>query len=303
MVNIKKISTENRNPNTTNIDTASTIEILKMINNEDKSVASAVEISLSQIEKVVDKAVEAIKNGGRVIYVGAGTSGRIGVLDASECPPTFNVDKDLFMGIIAGEDKALRISSEGLEDSLEEAIKDMKKINLNKKDLLIGIAASGRTPYTISALEYANSLNANTACITTSENTYISKVAKLPIEAITGPETITGSTRMKSGTAQKMIVNMISTSTMIKLGKVYENLMIDVKMSNEKLISRGIGIVMHSTGCDKQIAKEAIIKYNSPKIASFAILSGISDKSKIIDILNENDDNLRKSLSYFKNNT
>jgi len=296
MVNVKKISTEQRNQNTINIDVVSTREMLTLINNEDKTVPLAVEKAIPQIEKVVEVATETIKHGGRVIYIGAGTSGRLGVLDASECPPTFSVSDNVFVGIIAGGDKALRKSSEGTEDEKESAINDLKQFGLTKNDFLIGIAASGRTPYSIAAIEYANQLGCNTGCITTSQNSPISEVAKYPIEAITGAEPITGSTRMKSGTAQKLILNMISTATMIKLGKVYENLMIDVKMSNEKLISRGIGFVMTATNCDYEKAKEYIEKFGSAKLATYSILSGVEDEETIKKILDANDNNLRKAL-------
>jgi N-acetylmuramic acid 6-phosphate etherase len=297
MVNIKKISTEQRNKNTMNIDIASTREILVMINNEDKIVPLAVEKVIDQIEKVVDIATKTVSEGGRVIYIGAGTSGRLGVLDASECPPTFGVSSNVFVGIIAGGDRALRISSESTEDSREVVIKDLKTFNLTKKDFLIGLAASGRTPYSVSAVEYANSLGCSTACITTSQNSPIAKVAKYPIEAITGAEPITGSTRMKSGTAQKLILNMISTATMIKLGKVYENLMIDVKMSNKKLVSRGIGFVMTVTDCDAKTASHYVEKYGSAKLAVYAIITKTEDKEAIKQILKDNKNSLRKALN------
>ena len=296
MINIKKISTEQRNKNTMNIDIVSTKEILTLINDEDKTVPLAVEKALDQIEKVVEVATKTIQNGGKVIYIGAGTSGRLGVLDASECPPTYSVSDNVFVGIIAGGDKALRKSSEGTEDSKEAAVEDLKKFNLLKNDFLIGIAASGRTPYSIGAIEYAKTLGCETACITTSEHSPIAEVSHYPIEVITGAEPVTGSTRMKSGTAQKLVLNMISTATMIKLGKVYENLMIDVKMSNEKLVSRGIGIVMSITDCDYATAEKFILKFNSAKMAVFAILTGIEDEEKIKTKLQKSGNNLRKAL-------
>lgn len=302
MINLKNISTEARNHNTLNIDKVSTKEILVLINNEDKTVPFAVEQALEQIKEVVEIATTTIKNGGRVVYIGAGTSGRLGVLDASECPPTFGVDDNVFVGLIAGGDKALRKSSESTEDSKEAVINDLLDFKLNSKDLLIGIAASGRTPYTIEAIKYANSINCNTACITTSKNSELSSVSKYPIEVITGPEPITGSTRMKSGTAQKLVLNMISTATMIKLGKVYENLMIDVRMTNKKLVARGVSIITSITNCDDETAIKFIEKYGTVKKAIFAIISKIKDEDLIEKILNDNDNNLRISLENLNEN-
>lgn len=296
MVDISKVSTEKRNENTINIDILPTCEILRLINNEDKIVPIAVEKAIDQITVVVDVVTEAFINGGRLFYIGAGTSGRLGVLDASECPPTFGVSRTLVNGIIAGGDDALRYSIEGAEDSKEEAVNDLKKHNITEKDVIIGIAASGRTPYAIGAIEYANLLGCNTACITTSKDSEIAKVAKYPIEAITGAEPVTGSTRMKSGTAQKLICNMITTASMVKMGKVYENLMIDVQMSNNKLVSRAQRIVMEVTNVDQETAEKYLNKYNSVKYAIFAIMSKIVDIDKIEELLNEYHGNIRESL-------
>ncbi len=296
MVDISKISTEMRNENTKNIDIVSTCEILKLINNEDKTVPYAVEKAINQIAKVVDIATDAFSKGGRLFYVGAGTSGRLGVLDASECPPTFGVKNDLVIGIIAGGDKAIRSSIENAEDSTEEAVKDLTKHHLNSSDVVIGIAASGRTPYAIGAIEFANKIGCETACITTSENSEIAQIAKHPIEAITGAEPLTGSTRMKSGTAQKLILNMITTASMVKIGKVYENLMIDVQMTNNKLISRAQSIVMDVTGVSLEVASHHLKKYNSVKYAIFSIISKIENKEEIEAILNEHHGNIRESL-------
>lgn len=296
MVDISKITTERRNENTKNIDIVSTCEILRMINNEDKKVPLAVEAAIDQIAEVVEVVTKAFRNGGRLFYVGAGTSGRLGVLDASEVPPTFGLDPSKVIGIIAGGDYALRYAIEGAEDSKESVVKDLKGYNLNDKDVVIGIAASGVTPFAIGGLEYANKIGAETACITTSHNSEIAKIAKHPIEAITGAEPLTGSTRMKSGTAQKLILNMITTASMIKLGKVYENLMVDVQMNNNKLISRARGIIMEVTGVNEKVAKEYLDKYKSVKYAIFAILSKIEDRDKIEEILNEYNGNIRESL-------
>lgn len=296
MVDISKITTETRNENTKNIDIASTCEILKLINEEDKTVPLAVEKAIDQIAVVVDVVTEAFVHGGRLFYIGAGTSGRLGVLDASECPPTFGVSKDLVIGIIAGGDSALRTSIEGAEDSKEEAVKDLKKYNFNSRDVVIGIAASGRTPYAIGAVEYANEIGAKSSCITTSKKSEIASVSQYPIEAITGAEPITGSTRMKSGTAQKLVLNMITTSVMVKIGKVYENLMIDVQMSNNKLVSRAKNIVMEVTGVSLEVAESYLEKYGSVKYAIFGILSHIEKAEKIEELLQEHNGNIRESL-------
>ena len=298
MIDITKISTEKRNENTKNIDIATTCDMLKMINNEDKMVPMAVEGAIDQIAVVVDVVTEAFVNGGRLIYIGAGTSGRLGVLDASECPPTYGVSKDMVIGIIAGGDRALRDSMEGVEDSKDEAIKDLKKIHITDKDVIVGIAASGRTPYAIGAIEYANSIGAKTACVTTSDKSEIALIAQYPIEAKTGAEPVTGSTRMKSGTAQKLILNMITTASMVKIGKVYENLMIDVQMTNNKLVSRAQGIVMEITGVDHETAENYLNKYRSVKFAIFSIMSKIEDKQKIADILKTHKGNIRESLKH-----
>jgi len=296
MVDIKKITTEKRNENTKNIDLLKTIDMLKLINKEDKKVALAIEKSLDQIALVVDQITEVFENGGRLVYLGAGTSGRIGVLDASECPPTFGVPESMVVGLIAGGDYALRHAVENIEDSREDAVKDLEAINFNENDILVGIAASGRTPYVLEGLKYANNLGARTSCITTSEDSPVAKKAKFPIEVITGPEVLTGSTRMKSGTAQKMVANMLTTTAMIKIGKVYENLMVDVQMTNQKLVSRAENIVMEVTDVDKETAKQYLKKYETVKLAIFAIMTGIEDHKELERILDENKGNIRKSI-------
>lgn len=300
MIDINKITTEKRNQNTKNIDLLKTRDMLKLINEEDKKVAFAVEGAIDQIEVVVEEITTVFENGGRLVYLGAGTSGRIGVLDASECPPTFGVPESMVVGLIAGGDYALRHAVENIEDSREDAVNDLKDINFSDNDILVGIAASGRTPYVLAGLEYANSLGARTACITTSENSPVAAAAKFPIEAITGPETLTGSTRMKSGTAQKLIANMLTTASMIKLGKVYENLMVDVQMTNKKLVSRAQSIIMEITDVDKDTAKKYLDKYDSVKNAIFAIMSNIDEINEIEEILNNNKGNIRKSIQSIK---
>jgi len=296
MVDISKITTERRNDNTKNIDLVSTKEILTLINNEDKTVPHAVEKAIPQIVDVVNTVTESFRQGGRLFYLGAGTSGRLGVLDASECPPTFGVASDMVIGIIAGGERALRYAIENVEDSKEAAIEDLKPYHITKHDVVIGIAASGRTPYAIGAVEYAKSLGVKTACVTTSANSEISKIVDMPIEAVTGAEPLTGSTRMKSGTAQKLILNMITTASMVKLGKVYENLMVDVQMSNDKLISRAQRIVMEVTGAPLTVVNEYLDKYQSVKYAIFAIMSEIEDLSRIKEMLDNNHGNIRESL-------
>jgi N-acetylmuramic acid 6-phosphate etherase len=295
-VNLKKISTESRNPNTMDIDVVSTLEIVTKLNNEDKTVPYAVEKALPQIAAVVDKIVESFEKGGRLIYMGAGTSGRIGIIDAVECPPTFGVPYDMVTCLMAGGDKAMTQAVEGAEDSKELAIQDLQRINANPNDIVVGIAASGRTPYVIGGMEYAKSLGLTTACITTSANTVLASVVDYPIEAITGPEPLTGSTRMKSGTAQKLICNMLSTASMIKIGKVYENLMVDVQTTNEKLYARARGIVSEVTGVESDEAGKLIDKYGSIKGAILSHLAQITDVEEVKTALEESKGNLRKAL-------
>lgn len=297
MVDIKKISTEQRNPNTQNIDALDTIGILKLLNNEDKTVPYAVELALQQIATVVDQVYEVLYNGGRLIYMGAGTSGRIGIIDASECPPTYSTNPDMVIALIAGGEEAMTVAIEGAEDNQEYAINDLKRIGLTSKDIVVGLTASGRTPYVVAGLKYANKIGAKTACITTSKNSEVAKIAKYPIEAITGPEPITGSTRMKSGTAQKLICNMITTASMIKMGKVYGNLMIDVQPINQKLVSRARSIVMDITGVSEQEAKEKIDRYGSVKKAIFSIITGVEDEYEIERILNLERGHLRNAIN------
>ncbi len=296
MIDINKISTEKRNKKTKNIDLASTGEILKLLNDEDKTVAFAVEKAIPQITRVVDLVAETFQSGGRLIYIGAGTSGRLGVLDASECPPTFGVREDMVIGVIAGGEMALRHAVEEAEDSKEQAHVDLKALDLTAQDMVIGIAASGVTPYPIGGIEYANSLGCRTACITTNDDSEIARIAQYPIEAITGAEPLTGSTRMKSGTAQKLILNMISTAAMVKIGKVYENLMIDVQITNNKLTSRAQSIVSAVTGAEDDVVKKALKTYKNVKCAIFSILTGIDDEKTIRGILEKHNGNIRESL-------
>ena len=295
-VDLKKIGTERRNQNTMNIDKVSTVEILQLINNEDKTVPYAVEKEIDHIGALVDCIVEQFKKDGRLIYVGAGTSGRIGLIDAVECRPTYSCSDEMVQCLMAGGMKAMVKAVEGAEDSKEMAVEQLKEINLNKNDVVIGITASGRTPYAIGAVEYAKSIGCKTGSISTSINSEIGVIADYPVEAVTGAEPITGSTRMKSGTAQKLICNMISTASMIKMGKVYGNLMIDVQPTNQKLVKRAQSILTQAVGISNEEAQVYIDKYNSVKKALFAILSGIEEIEKIDEILDRNYGNIRDAL-------
>ncbi|MDX8334935.1 N-acetylmuramic acid 6-phosphate etherase [Candidatus Cetobacterium colombiensis] len=295
-LNLKSLTTETRNENTMDIDQVSTMEMVKKINDEDKKVALAVEKELPQIAGAIDGIVERMKKGGRLIYIGAGTSGRLGILDASECPPTYGVSEELVQGIIAGGQEAIFRAKEGAEDSKELAIEDLKSKNLNKNDTVVGLAASGRTPYVIGGLEYANSIGALTVSITCNANSNVAKTAKIAISPVVGPEVVTGSTRLKSGTAQKLVLNMLSTGSMIKLGKVYGNLMVDVQSTNEKLVERAKKIVSEATGVDTETAAIYLKETNSNvKLAIFMILSKLSmlDAKTVLD---KNDGYIAKAL-------
>ena len=267
-MNLASLSTEEINQNTKNIDKLDTLSMLKLINDEDKKVALAVEAQIENIAAAVDLITQCLSSNGRLFYIGAGTSGRLGVLDASECPPTFGVSPHLIQGLIAGGANALIYSIEGAEDNINRAKTDLIERKFNNNDTLVGIAASGRTPYVVSALNYAKSIGAKTvalSCVTDSE---IAKIADVAITPITGAEVITGSTRLKAGTATKLVLNMITTATMIKLGKVYGNLMVDVQATNEKLKDRARRIVQTATGCSESDAVLALEKSNgSAKVA------------------------------------
>lgn len=264
-IELEKLATEGRNPRTEKIDQLSTAEIVKLINEEDKLVALAVEKELPSITKAVDKIAEAFMNGGRLVYIGAGTSGRLGVLDASECPPTYGVDSTMVVGLIAGGDHALKYAVEGAEDDGPGMVEDLININLSAKDVLVGIAASGRTPCVEYGLKYGSQIGAVTVAVSCSPNSAIAKAADIAITPVVGSEVISGSTRMKAGTAQKMVLNMLTTSSMIKIGKVYGNLMVDMKASNQKLLQRAKKIVAEATGVSEERAQEYLEKadYNA----------------------------------------
>jgi N-acetylmuramic acid 6-phosphate etherase len=242
-------------------------ELLVNINTEDKTVPLAVEKSLPQIEKLVRQVVEKLKDGGRLFYIGAGTSGRLGILDASECPPTFGVSHNLVIGLIAGGDSAIRKAVEFAEDSTTQGWKDLKAFNITKKDIVIGIAASGTTPYVIGALQQCNKNNIVTGCITCNQNSPLSQTSQFSIEVIVGPEFVTGSSRMKAGTAQKLILNMITTSSMIKLGKVKGNKMIDMQLSNNKLVDRGEKMLTEELKISLNEAQKLLDKYQNVRLA------------------------------------
>ena len=241
-----------------NLELKSTREILSDINQEDKTVAYIVEKNIPKIETLVDNVYEKLQNGGRLFYIGSGTSGRLGILDASECPPTFGVDSGLVIGIIAGGDKAIRKSQEYAEDSLVQAWKDLNKYKITIKDIVIGIAASGTTPYVLGGIEECNKNDIATGCITCNKNSPLSYLAKYPVEVVVGPEYITGSSRMKAGTAQKLILNMISTAVMIRLGKIKGNKMVDMQLANNKLVKRGEKIIKSELDVTNSKAKELL---------------------------------------------
>jgi len=246
-----------------NLEKKSVLELLQNINTEDKTVAFAVEKVIPQIEKLVIQIIEKLKNGGRLFYVGAGTSGRLGIVDASECPPTFGVSTDLVNAIIAGGDKAIRKAVEFAEDDTEQAWNDLSKYDISKKDFVIGIAASGTTPYVVGALDKCNQNNILNGCITCNQESPLAKVTKFPVVCVVGAEFVTGSSRMKAGTAQKMILNMISTSVMISLGKVKGNKMIDMQLSNQKLIKRGVNMIVKELSISKEEAKKLLEKHKN----------------------------------------
>ena len=296
MVELKKIATEQRKPNTMNIDTLSTLEMVKLINEEDHKVAEAVSLVAGQIALAVDLIADRLSKGGRLIYCGAGTSGRLGILDAVECPPTYSTDPEMVQCLMAGGYGAIFKAVEGAEDSKELGVQDMKNISFTAGDVLVGIAASGRTPYVLGCMEYAKTLGAATVSVTCCPGSVLDTFADIGIAPAPGPEVVTGSTRMKSGTAQKMVLNMLSTGAMIKLGKVYGNLMGDVKPSNEKLIRRCVTIVCAATECDEATAVAALeaCEYR-PKTAIVMVLMGV-DAREAKALLHQADGRVAKVL-------
>ena len=293
---LSTLITEQRNPNSMHVDSLSALEIVRLMNEEDKQVPLAIEKCLPQIAQAVECIVAAFQQGGRLVYIGAGTSGRLGVLDASECPPTFGVSPEMVKGIIAGGERALRHPIEGAEDSKTQAVVDLQTIHFSSQDVLVGIAASGRTPYVIGALEYAKSLGSVTVSIASNPNSAMVNIVDIAIDTVVGPEVLTGSSRLKSGTAQKLVLNMLTTASMILMGKCYQNLMVDVQASNEKLKARAIRIVMQATDCDKALAEETLkLADQNAKLAIMMILSGL-DRAQAEALLEKHHGKLQLAL-------
>ena len=293
---LSTLITEQRNPNSMQVDSLSALEIVQLMNQEDKQVPLAIEKCLPQIAQAVECIVAAFQQGGRLVYIGAGTSGRLGVLDASECPPTFGVSPEMVKGIIAGGERALRHPIEGAEDSKAQAVFDLQTIHFSSKDVLVGIAASGRTPYVIGSLEYAKSLGSVTVSIASNPNSAMANIVDIAIDTVVGPEVLTGSSRLKSGTAQKLVLNMLTTASMILMGKCYQNLMVDVQASNEKLKARAIRIVMQATDCDKTLAEETLkLADQNAKLAIMMILSGL-DRAQAEALLEKHHGKLQLAL-------
>lgn len=295
-INLSAMITESRNPNSEKIDNCSTLEMLQIINNEDKKVALAIEKELPNIAKAVDAISLAFSNQGRLIYIGAGTSGRLGILDASECPPTYGTPPEQVIGLIAGGKTAIFKAVENAEDNPELAITDLKNINFSSNDILVGIAASGRTPYVIGAMQYAKSMGATVISLCCNPKAAMINIADIAIIPTVGPEVVTGSSRMKAGTAQKLVLNMLTTASMIKIGKVYGNLMVDVQATNAKLIERQISIVMQATDCNREMAIQTLNQCQKHcKTAILMILSGLN-ATQARQALNKNNGFIRKAL-------
>jgi len=296
-IDLSKMVTESRNAASTNIDQLSTIDMLHVINDEDKLVPLAVEKVLPEIAQLVDKVADAFLKGGRLVYSGAGTSGRLGILDASECPPTYGTPHEQVIGLIAGGHQAIFRAVESAEDKPELGEQDLKNIQFNEKDVLVGIAASGRTPYVLGALAYANSVGATTAAISCNPDSPIANAADIAITPVVGAEVVTGSSRMKAGTAQKLVLNMITTGAMIRIGKVFGNLMVDVEATNAKLIERQTKIVMEATDCDRTTAENALQQCDRHcKTAILMVLSGLNaDDAR--QLLSNNNGFIRTALN------
>ena len=287
---------EQENHRTTNIDRLSTLDLVSSINQQDQTVADAVKAILPQIAKAVDLIVESINQGGRLVYIGAGTSGRLGVLDAVECVPTFSIDEGIVIGLMAGGQSAMFKAKEGIEDQPEEGQKALNEINLNSKDIVIGIAASGRTPYVLGAIDYANQIGATSVALSCNPNAKLAKNVDVALLPIVGAEVLAGSTRLKSGTAQKLVLNMLSTASMVKLGKCYKNLMVDLKATNEKLVARGTRLIMDITGVTQEIAEQKLVQANNQvKLALVMIIKKV-DSEKAKQLLRESGGFLAKVL-------
>lgn len=295
-MNLNNLTTEKRNSKSNNLDQMNSLEIVKLMNSEDKKVLKAIGKEKLKISKAIDYAINSLKNKGRIIYMGAGTSGRLGILDAVECAPTFGVNDNTVIGLIAGGDDAIKKAQEGVEDDELLGVNDLKAINLSDNDLLIGIAASGRTPYVIAGMKYAKKIGCNVVSITSNENSIMALNSDIAIELVVGPEVLTGSSRLKSGSAQKMVLNMISTGAMVGVGKVYKNLMVDLVVANEKLEKRAENIVIEATSFDREIVKKAIKDCkNDIKVAIVKLLLDISPE-EAKNKLDSNDGHIRNTL-------
>lgn len=301
-INLTALTTEKRNPETMNLDEMKPGEIITIMNREDRKAVDAVEHVLPQVEKVISCTVASLKSGGRIIYIGAGTSGRLGVLDAVECPPTFGVSDQVVIGVIAGGPGAFLKAVEGAEDDREAGAVDLKNLKIDDRDTVIGLTASGRTPYVIGALVYAETMNCRTASISCNLNAEVSKFAEIAIEVETGPEILSGSTRLKAGTAEKLILNMISTVSMIETGKVYKNLMVDVQQTNEKLMVRAENIVMQAVDCEREEAKSALAESGGEaKTAILKLLLGV-DVEAAREMLEQSGGKIKSAMQMSRQN-
>ena len=295
-LDMNHMTTESRNPDTMELDCMTTLEIVTEMNREDAGIPEAIRPHLAQIAEVADHASESIRKGAHVYYMGAGTSGRLGVLDASECPPTFGVSPDVVVGLIAGGEKAFTKAVEGAEDSKELGAQDLKDHHLTRDDLVVGLAASGRTPYVLGGLEYAKSVGCHTASVSCNKDSEMSKTAETAIDIVVGPEVLTGSTRLKSGTAQKMVLNMISTAAFVKAGKAYENLMVDVVQSNIKLHARALRIVSEATGVDEDAARKALSEAGGSCKTAITMILADCDAIEAQQLLKEADGHVRQAI-------
>ncbi|MFJ4030646.1 N-acetylmuramic acid 6-phosphate etherase [Streptomyces griseoluteus] len=295
-MDLSTLGTETRNERTTDLDRMPTDELLAVMNAEDQSVALAVRDALPQIAPAVEAAADSLRRGGRLIYVGSGTSGRLGLLDAVECPPTFGTPPEQVVGLLSGGPDAFAVAVEGAEDQPSAAAADLDEIAVNERDIVVGLAASGRTPYVIGGLRHAASRGAATVSVACNRDAIISRYADFPIEVLTGPEVLTGSTRLKAGTAQKMVCNMLSTAAMVRLGKVYGNLMVDVKASNEKLVDRIHRMVVEATGADSEAAAEALRKADGHAKTAIVMLSAGTTREDALRRLDEADGDTRLAI-------
>lgn len=295
-IDLSRLQTESRNTASENIDTLSTLDMLTIINQEDQKVALAVERILPQIAQAVDAITHAFAHGGRLIYCGAGTSGRLGILDASECPPTYGTPREQVIGLIAGGQTAILRAVENAEDNVALGEQDMIENQVGERDVVVGIAASGRTPYVIGAMKYARTQGATVVSLTCNANSAMSQLADIALEAVVGPEVVTGSSRMKAGTAQKMVLNMLTTGSMIRSGKVYGNLMVDVEATNAKLVQRQVDIVMQATDCDRSTAIKALSECERHCKTAILMILGQLSAAEASAVLTQNNGFIRQAL-------